>query len=182
MMKQKIAYWFFDHPWKFYVWAATIYLVVVLLLLFYPKKHPQQFIDKMEVWTFVESQAIRKKLNPEFVYSIILAESSLNAYANSGYARGMMQLSQPAWKTVRNLPYDRAYDWRENVTAGIDYLHYLRQFLERHEKFSYRRLAAAYRYGPNHLKRRKFSMKKMPKPKNDIYKILFAGEVLPAPK
>ena len=55
-------------------------------------------IDPAEVWDVVREEAGRYDLNPDFVFAVAFAESTFNAHADSGYGRGIMQLSKVAWK------------------------------------------------------------------------------------
>lgn len=132
-----------------------------------------------EVYTFIEEVAAQNGLDPEFVYALAWAESSLNAKARSSVARGIMQLSKPAWREVSDESYRLAWDWKTNIRVGIDYLVFCREFLKRHDAYSYPLLAASYRYGPYYVKARGFELSKVKKPKNEIYKLIFSGNVRP---
>lgn len=168
-------------PFRFYTVIAGIYLLSIPVFILLSQNKAENYLDKQEVWEFIKEEAERRSLNPEFVYSIAMAESSLNGYANSGYARGIMQVTRPAWKTVTDESYGKAYNWKLNVVVALDYLVYLRSFLKKHDAFEYNRLAVAYRFGPNYLKRRKFRMDKVKNPKNEIYQKLFRNEVIAIP-
>lgn len=136
-------------------------------------------VSAEEVWTYIKEQAPSKGLDPEFVYAVAWAESSLNARARSSVARGMMQLTRPAWTEVSTESYRHAWDWRINVRVGIDYLVFCRDYLKRHGEFTYPLLAAAYRYGPYHVKVNDFKISKLEKPENLIYQSIFAGHIHP---
>ncbi|PIP59354.1 MAG: hypothetical protein COX01_04085 [Verrucomicrobia bacterium CG22_combo_CG10-13_8_21_14_all_43_17] len=140
------------------------------------------------VWTYRTQAAIRLSndsivdeiamvapqydLDPEFVYNIALAESNLNPVAQSKFARGIMQMSLPAWKTVTDEPYTKAWDWKSNVHNGIRYLSFCKQELENKGQFSYAKLSAAYRFGLKRLEQCAYDVKKLPRTQNRIYKKL----------
>lgn len=132
-----------------------------------------------EVWSYIEEQASRQGIDPEFVYAIAWAESSLNARARSSVARGMMQITRPAWREVSDESYRHAWDWRTNVRVGIDYLAFCRDYLKQHGEFTYPLLAAAYRYGPYHVKKSDFKISEMEPPENLIYESIFNGHTNP---
>jgi len=136
-------------------------------------------VSPEEVWAFIEEIAPQSDLDPEFVYAIAWAESSLRPHAKSSVARGMMQLTKPAWQQVTDESYSHAWDWRMNVRIGIDYLAYCRDYLARHGQFSYPLLAASYRYGPSRVRSRDFNISKLRKPKNEIYRAIFNGNIRP---
>lgn len=131
------------------------------------------------VWAYLQEEAPAHGLDPAFAFAIVFAESSFDAHADSGYARGLMQLSKGAWETVSDRSYGRAWDWQDNLDAGLAYLAYLRGFLYDHNAFSYPLLAASYRWGPFAVKERGFDMNRVQPAKNTVYKQLFAGEVAP---
>ena len=137
------------------------------------------FIPKEEVWKKINLEVRAKGLNPNFVYAICHAESSLNANAESSVARGMMQLTEAAWQDVTKLHYRQAFDWETNVEVGILYLEKLKSMLESVDLFSYPRLAASYRYGYGALRKEKFMVSRLKTPINRIYRKLFAGELSP---
>ncbi|WPJ96064.1 lytic transglycosylase domain-containing protein [Coraliomargarita algicola] len=136
-------------------------------------------VSPEEVWAYVQEIAPQKDLDPEFIYAIAWAESSLNARARSSVARGMMQLTKPAWREVSDESYRHAWDWRTNVRVGIDYLAFCRDYLKRHDHFSYPLLAASYRYGPYHVRNKNFNILKLKQPKNEIYRRIFEGNIHP---
>jgi soluble lytic murein transglycosylase-like protein len=137
------------------------------------------YIAKEKVWGKISREAPGMGLEPKFVYAICHAESSLNANAESSVARGMMQLTEGAWKDVTKLHYRQAFDWETNTEVGMLYLKRLKGMLEKQKVFSYPRLAASYRYGFARLRREKFMVSRMPTPVNRIYRKLFAGELAP---
>lgn len=134
---------------------------------------------KDNIWEYLEENAPLHGLDPRFVYAIAMAESSLKPTADSGYAKGMMQLSEIAWEEVSDTSYRFAYDWHVNLDVGMDYLVFLKQFLKENNSFSYPLLAACYRYGPYKVRDESFNISRLPAPHNKIYQELFAGNIAP---
>ena len=163
--------------------SACLGAIVGLLAILLPKALTLSADDPNpeEVWEFVQHVAAHEGLDPGFVYAIIHAESSLNPRAKSNVARGMMQLTRGAWETVSDEPYRRAWNWRTNIEVGIAYLAYCRNRLQRADQFSYAMLAAAYRYGPNHVRNRGYDFSQINQPRNRIYIELFSGNTRPIP-
>lgn len=161
--------------------AVVMGLVVAFLAFFLAKNistRPEQ-VSPDEVWRYVQEVSVQKDLDPEFVYALAWAESSLNAKARSSVARGMMQLSKLAWREVSDESYRHAWDWKTNIRVGVDYLVFCRDFLMRHDSFSYPLLAASYRYGPYYVKNQSFNLSQVKPPKNEIYKLIFEGNIRP---
>jgi len=129
------------------------------------------------IWPFTKEHATEAGLDPHFVYSIAFAESTLDPFADSGKARGVMQLKKIAWNTVTDIPYAYAWDWQTNIKVGIAYLNFCKQILIKEKRFSYPLLAASYRYGPTHLKKINYDIRKIDKPSNKIYQQLLAGKI-----
>jgi soluble lytic murein transglycosylase-like protein len=136
-------------------------------------------ISSEEVWSFIQIQAPQQGIDPEFVYALAWAESSLNAKARNSVARGMMQLTKSAWIEVSDESYRNAWDWKVNVRVAIDYLSFCRDYLKRHDSFTYPLLAACYRYGPYYVKSKGFDLKQIKHPKNVIYQRIFSGNIRP---
>lgn len=136
-------------------------------------------VSSEEVWTYVQEQAPQRDLDPEFVYALAWAESSLNARARSSVARGIMQLTKAAWSEVSDESYRQAWDWRTNIRVGIDYMAFCRDYLKKHDSFSYPLLAAAYRYGPYYVEGKNFNLGQIKQPKNEIYRRIFDGNIRP---
>jgi soluble lytic murein transglycosylase-like protein len=136
-------------------------------------------VSPAEVWALVQELAPQRDLDPEFVYAVAWAESSLNARARSSVARGIMQLTKPAWREVTDESYRQAWDWRTNLRVGIDYLAFCRDYLKQHDSFSYPLLAASYRYGPYFVRDQNFNLRQVPTPKNEIYRRIFEGNIRP---
>ncbi len=140
---------------------------------------PPDYIPRERVWAHVRETASEYELDPAFVFAIIKAESTFNANASNDGARGLMQLRYPAWEMVTDRPFRHAWRWRVNVDQGIAYLAYLRDFLEERDAFSYPNLAVSYRYGHNAFARADFDIERMPAPRNEVYRAIFAGNIAP---
>lgn len=134
-------------------------------------------ISKHEVWAAVQTESAQQDLDPRFVYSVVFAESSFDANADTGYARGIMQISKAAWTDTTELSYSMAWDWRTNIAVGTAYLGWCRDQLVAEGKFTYPLLAASYRYGYYRVKGRQFRIDRLQPPRNRVYKKLFAGEI-----
>lgn len=137
------------------------------------------YVDEKVVWAKIKKEAPELGLEPNFVYAICHAESSLDANAETSIARGMMQLTEAAWSDVSTLHYRTAFQWETNVEVGMLYLKRLKEMLESVDMFNYPRLAASYRYGYNALRREQFMVSRMKTPINRIYRKLFAGQMTP---
>ncbi len=152
--------------------------ILAVWMSIYYNPLPQK-VSEEEVWAHIEALAPAKGLDPEFVYAIAWAESSLNAKARSSVARGMMQITEPAWRQVTEESYKHAWDWRTNIRIAIEYLDFCRDYLHRYDEFSYPLLAACYRYGPYYVKDQNFKISKVAEPDNEIYKRIFDGNIRP---
>jgi len=163
--------------------AVGLGLVVGILAFFMAKSMTSRVeqVSPEEVWSYVQEASAQENLDPEFVYALVWAESSLNAKARSSVARGMMQLTKSAWREVSEESYRHAWDWKTNIRVGIDYLAFCRDFLKQHDAFSYPLLAASYRYGPYYVKKRGFDLNQVRTPKNEIYQRIFNGIIGPVP-
>lgn len=164
--------------------AALVFgLVMGVVAIFLTQKYnpPRQQVLPEDVWPVVYELSHRAGLDPEFVYALAWAESGLNANARSSVARGMMQLTRPAWDQVTDESYRLAWEWQTSIRVGIDYLVYCRDFLKSRESFTYPLLAASYRYGPYYVQSKEFDIEQLKPPKNEIYKRIFAGNVRPVP-
>jgi hypothetical protein len=136
-----------------------------------------------EVWVRAESLGARHDLDPLLLYAIACAESSLNPDADSGAARGLMQMSPQAWKDVTDRSYRDAWDWRANMDAAGAYLAILRTKLAKNGHLSAANLVAAYHFGPGRLEKAGYDLSRLPRVQNLIYGDILAGRVpnLPAP-
>lgn len=142
---------------------------------------PRVQVSPEVVWPVVYELSTQADLDPEFVYALAWAESSLNASARSSVARGMMQITRPAWDQMTDESYRLAWEWQINLRVSIDYLVYCRDYLKSHDSFSYPLLAASYRYGPYYVQDKDFDIQQLKPPKNEIYKRIFKGNVRPVP-
>ncbi len=164
------------------MWMSKACLSVLLIGLFSSCgvfERGRNYIPAKKVWPKVKKEAGKYGLDPAFVYAVCHAESSLDANAESSVARGMMQLTEGAWKDVTDKSYRLAFNWETNVEVGVGYLGKLKGMLNKVQKFSYPRLAASYRYGFAALRRQGFLVSKMKTPKNRIYRKIFAGDIRP---
>lgn len=161
--------------------AVVLGLVVgVLSILLAVQLQPmKRKVPEEQVWRHIETLSLQAGLDPEFVYALAWAESSLNPKARSSVARGMMQMTKAAWREVSEESYRYAWDWRTNVRVAIDYLDFCRDFLHAHDAFSYQLLAAAYRYGPYYVESKGFVLKRIERPKNKIYQMILDGNIRP---
>lgn len=157
-------------------WFASA-LVMLLVLAFWLNRQEARFLPADRVWAAVRVQGAMHDLDPRFIFAIAMAESSLNASADSGFARGLMQLSRSAWQDASELDYRQAFAWRTNLRVGSRYLAHLRDRLAESGHFDYSRLAAAYRYGYGALAEAEFAVDRLPPPENTIYRTLFSGEI-----
>ena len=148
-------------------------VVVVAILFFIPTKAEA---SPVAIWPYVQKEATQAGLDPHFVYAIAFAESTLDPFADSGRARGVMQLKEIAWKTVTDIPYAYAWDWQTNIRVGIAYLNHCKTILIKKNRFSYPMLAATYRYGPTYMKNKGYNMSKVQKSTNKVYQQILSGK------
>lgn len=162
--------------------AGIVGILLTIFLIFFAGR-PQSPVPatRENVWKHVQQTAAKYGLDAEFVYAIAMAESSLRPHANSGYARGIMQVSRGAWDMVSKEPYRLAWNWEKNIDVGCAYLAYNKRYLESQGHFSYPLLAACYRYGRHAVRRANFQMEGLPTPQNLIYRELFSGNIHPVP-
>jgi soluble lytic murein transglycosylase-like protein len=163
--------------------AVVLGVIIVGLAIFLTQRYtsPREQLSPELVWPVVVELSEQADLDPEFVYALAWAESSLDPQARSSVARGMMQITRPAWDQVTDESYSLAWEWQMNLRIAIDYLVYCRDYLKANDAFSYPLLAASYRYGPYYVKKRGFKINKIKPPKNKIYKRIFAGNIHPVP-
>lgn len=176
----------FDHHYyrdeRLLIRLAVALAVVIAVLAFLLAKNMTSRVEQVspeEVWAYVQEASALENLDPDFVYALVWAESSLNAKARSSVARGMMQLTKIAWREVSDESYRHAWNWKTNIRVGIDYLAFCRNFLKQHNAFSYPLLAASYRYGPYYVQKRGFDLSRVRSPKNEIYQSIFSGQIRP---
>lgn len=160
--------------------AAVLGVCVALLVIWTAADFSEvEPVAPVEVWAYVEEQANQAQLDPDFVYAIVWAESSLNPDARSPVARGMMQLTRAAWEEVTDESYRQAWDWRTNIRVGVAYLSFCRDFLQKRDAFNYPLLAASYRFGPYYVQKKNFELSAIKRPRNAIYKRLLLGNTRP---
>lgn len=167
----------FDVPLNRRSLIAAFVVLAVCVLVFYFGQRVPRYVDAERVWKVVQRESAKQELDPRFVFAIVMAESSLNARADSGQARGMMQMTPGTWGETTDEPYGKAWDWPSAIRVGTQHLGDLRARLEAETSFSYPRLAAAYRYGYYGLKAKEFDVAAMPVPRNRIYRELFEGRI-----
>lgn len=163
--------------------AVVLGVAIGVLAIFLTQTYhpPREQVLPEDVWPVIYELSTQADLDPEFVYALAWAESGLNAKARSSVARGMMQITRPAWNQVTDESYRLAWEWRTSIRVGIDYLVFCREYLKSHDSFSYPLLAASYRYGPYHVQDKEFEIQQLKTPKNKIYKRIFEGNVRPVP-
>ncbi|MGE9291915.1 MAG: lytic transglycosylase domain-containing protein [Puniceicoccales bacterium] len=161
--------------------GLSVFFITLSLLLASCSRPEKKIIPNEEVWSFLLKRAAEHQLDPGFVYSIAFAESSFNAYADSGVARGITQMTKDAWTTVTDISYDRAWNWRTNLDTAMLYLVHCRERLTAAKHFNYPLLAASYRYGPGAVQKANYRIAALPKPTNKIYQQIFAGHIHPYP-
>ncbi len=137
---------------------------------------------RAEIWAEIQPLAARYRLEPAFIYALVIAESGGDPRAQNGSARGLMQVTPRAWRAVSKAPYEpTVWDWRANLTAGVDYLAYSRSYLhkQRGVTFSYPLLLAAFHYGLDYVEARAFEVSRVAVPDNPIYRELWRGNLTP---
>ena len=137
---------------------------------------------RTEIWAEIQPLAARYRLEPAFIYALVIAESNGDPRAQNGDARGLMQLKPRAWRAVSPAPYEpTVWDWRANLAAGVDYLAYSRNYLhqQRGVTFSYPLLLAAFHYGLDYVEARRFDVSRVPVPDHPIYRELWRGNLTP---
>lgn len=139
-------------------------------------------ITREAVWLAIKSQAARYRFEPAFIYALVAAESNFDARARNGEARGLMQLTPGAWRTVSIEAYDPiVWDWPKNLATGIEYLAWCRHTLQARKRFSYPVLLASFHYGLDRVAAANFDLSRFPVPDNPIYRELWRGNLTPVP-
>ena len=134
------------------------------------------------IWAAIQPHAARYRIEPAFIYALVAAESNFDARARNGEARGLLQLTPGAWRTVSRESYDSGvWDWRKNLETGIEYLAWCRHTLLAKDKFSYPLLLAAFHYGLDRVVAADFDLGRFPAPDNPIYRELWRGNLAPVP-
>ena len=107
-------------------------------------------------------------------------ESDFNPRAKRGENRGLLQIKPKGWRAVSSLPYETAvWDWRANLTVGLDALAQIKRDLDTKDMFSYPLLWASYHYGYDYVASRGFDMGRIPRPSDPIAYRLWSGEIHP---
>ncbi len=137
---------------------------------------------RLEIWNAIQPLAARYRIEPAFIYALVLAESNGDPRVQNGDARGLLQLKPAAWAAVSRTPYEPAvWNWRTNLEAGVDYLAYSRSYLHRQQgvTFSYPLLLASFHYGLDYVESRHFDVSGVAVPDNQIYRELWRGNLSP---
>ena len=138
--------------------------------------------SRVEIWAAIQPLAERYRMDPAFIYALVAAESNFDPRAHNGEARGLLQLTPHAWRTVSSAPYGPSvWNWRTNLEAGVDYLAYSRSYLHKKTTFSYPLLLAAFHYGLDYVEARRFDVSRVPVPASPIYQELWRGNLAPVP-
>lgn len=161
--------------------ALTVLAVYVVMAVVASMMARPAQLEPEKAYRYISKRASEAGIDPDFVYAIAWAESSLRPHARTGVARGLMQLGRAAWQDVSDRPYRQAWNWKRNVDVAVEYLAYCRRRLEQADAFSYPVLAAAYRYGPGYVARLDYDISRMKSPRNLIYAELLAGDRRPVP-
>ena len=133
-----------------------------------------------DIWQAIQPLASRYRMEPAFIYALVAAESNFNPSARNEDARGLMQLKAVAWRTVSTERYEpTVWDWKRNLTAGVDYLAWCRSYLHEKGKFSYPLLLASFHYGIDYVQDRDFDLRRLGPPDNAIYRELWRGNLSP---
>jgi soluble lytic murein transglycosylase-like protein len=104
-------------------------------------------LDARELQQLINATGDRHNIDPDFISSVIHAESDFNPHAVSHKgAQGLMQLMP---QTASQLGVDNAFDAGANLEGGT---RYLRELLERYN-FDVVKALAAYNAGPNRVDR-----------------------------
>jgi len=106
---------------------------------------PQPVLDRASLGKLVNGAGERHQIDPDFINSVIRAESGFNSRAVSKKgAQGLMQL-MPG--TASQLGVTNSFDPNANVEAGTKYL---RELLEKYN-FDVAKALAAYNAGPHRV-------------------------------
>ena len=163
-------------------WLPVVAVLVALILIvgvfdvFHLRPKP---VAPKNVWEQARNLEAGSGIDARFLYALCWAESSFDAHARSSVARGIMQMTRPAWKEVRAGSYGDAFSWKENMQAGVQYLLFCQEVLDSSYGQSYPHPAAAYRYGPYKVKAAGYDLNQLPTPKNLVYRALLQGDLSP---
>ena len=143
---------------------------------------PAEPITRQAVWQAIQPLAERYRMEPAFIYSLVAAESNFDPRAQSGEARGLLQMKPAAWREVSREPYELSvWNWRKNLEVGVDYLAWCRSELHKQQKFSYPLLLASFHHGFDYVRDRQFDLLHLDPPDNAIYRELWRGNLSPVP-
>jgi soluble lytic murein transglycosylase-like protein len=145
-----------------------------------PAESPKTIAAQRQAWAAIQPLAAMRKIDPLFVYAMVSLESKFDPHARRGEARGLMQLKPAAWRAVSDIPYGTAvWDWRTNLSVGIDVLASIKASLEAKHVFSYPLLWATYHYGMDYVAARGFDMSRIDQPSDPIGRRIWWGEIHP---
>ena len=85
---------------------------------------------KEEILKLIDKIAEELSFEPALIKAIVMTESSFNQFAETPYARGLMQISKPALSTVNGIfltgyKWEQLFDAEVNITVGTLYLDWL---------------------------------------------------------
>ena len=163
--------------------AIFLGLATFILVFSFTRSCGASPVPADEVWTKAEHLGEEHDLDPLLIFAIACAESSLDAHADSGQARGLMQMTPHAWEEVTSRSFDEAWDWQENMEAAASYLQLLKSRLQEDDHYSWPVLVAAYHYGLGKIEQSRYDVTRLPQSRNLIYADLLKGRTpdLPAP-
>lgn len=125
--------------------AGLILIGGISMLLWIQSKNINFKLNPEEVFAYIEPLAINYNFNPDAIFALALAESQLNPNFEKGDRRGIMLISEAAWKKTSSDPWNQAFDWKLNIDVTLQYLDYLRAL--HHEKLAFSRLLGLYLEG-----------------------------------
>ena len=166
--------------------AISLLLLVLGLTACRPGSPTGEVADtpptRADVWTAIQPMARRYRIDAAFIYALVAAESNFDPLARNGDARGLLQIKPRAWRNVATRPYEPyVWNWRANLAVGVDYLAFSRATLHKRNVFSYPLLLAAFHYGLDYVKERRFDVSRVPVPDSRIYQELWRGNLTPVP-
>jgi soluble lytic murein transglycosylase-like protein len=145
-----------------------------------PGEFPSTLGARRAVWQAIQPLAIERKIDPQFVYAIVRQESDFNPRAKHGENRGLLQIKPREWRAISRLPYETAvWDWRLNLTVGLEIMARMKQALAAKGVFSYPLLWASYHYGYDYVAARGFDIGRIPRPSDLTSYKLWSGEIHP---
>lgn len=145
-----------------------------------PGDFPNTLGARRAIWAALQPMAVSRKIDPQFAYAMVKLESNFDPRARRGENRGLLQIRPSVWRSVSGLPYATAvWDWRTNLSVGLDSMVRIKRALEAREAFSYPLLWASYHYGYAYVESRGFDMNRIPRPSDAIAYRLWSGEIHP---